>query len=154
MLCPAHHSFIDHLTKLSVFILTWVCINTPVMRALLLSDHITSFVKQTPPWEVGTQRSRPLTGGFSQNRAGSGMESEWLSVRQNHHDCHEWGDEWGWGEFFVHPVSESDLIKNCLKFHTMTARFLLEAWGGERTPRGHESVPQMNALKPPHPLPV
>lgn len=61
--------------ELSVFILTSVCINTPVTREQPLSDQITGSIKQTPLCGFGTQRSRPLAGRFSQGNSETGRES-------------------------------------------------------------------------------
>ncbi len=80
--------------ELSVFILTSACINTPVTREQSPSDQITSSIKQTPLCGFGTQRSRPLAGGFSQRNSGSGSESEWLPAKQKHNNDHRWSADW------------------------------------------------------------
>lgn len=73
-----------------VFILTPVCINTPVTREQPPSDQITSSIKQTPLCGFGTQRSRPLAGGFSQCNSVTGSESEWLPTKHKNNKYREW----------------------------------------------------------------
>lgn len=80
--------------EFSVFILTWVGINTPVTREQLPSDQITSSIMQAPLCGFGTQRLRPPAGGFSQCYFGTRSESEWLTGEQKHDNYGEGGADW------------------------------------------------------------
>lgn len=67
--------------ELSVFILTSLCVNTPVTREQPPSDQITSSLKQTPLCGFGTRRSRPPAGSLSQCNSVTERESDWPDAK-------------------------------------------------------------------------
>lgn len=116
------HSVVIYWSSLefSVFILTSVCINTPVMREQPPSDQITSSIKQTPLCGFSTQRSRPLAGGFSQCNSLTGSESEWLPAKQKHNNYHLWSTDWVRTVAFFLWESDSNSRKELLQDKSVT----------------------------------